>query len=342
MNIAKTLHATKRRLQRLVGSQGCILLYHRVTEVPIDPWGLCVSPAHFAEHLDVLRRHCSPISLDEMARRSREGRLPPNAVTVTFDDGYADNLLAAQPLLERFDVPASVFIITGYTESNDEFWWDELERVLLRPGRLPETLRLTLGSDVREWKLGGARTYSAGEYASNRSPRFWDVNPDSRLTLYYNVCRALQPIAPAQRASVLQEIREWAQDTSSPRQAYRQLRPDELLAIERGGLVTVGAHTVSHPFLKAHPPNVQQEEILQSKKYLEAILAHPVDQFSYPFGAYGKEAVNAVRAAGFSSACSTVEEPVWRFSNPFELPRFEVQDWDGMEFERKVEQWFRN
>jgi peptidoglycan/xylan/chitin deacetylase (PgdA/CDA1 family) len=59
------------------------------------------------------------------------GRLPANAAAVTFDDGYADNLKAAKPRLQRAGAPATVFIATGYVGERREFWWDELARIIL-------------------------------------------------------------------------------------------------------------------------------------------------------------------------------------------------------------------
>jgi peptidoglycan/xylan/chitin deacetylase (PgdA/CDA1 family) len=54
---------------------------------------------------------------------------------VTFDDGYADNLYNAKPLLERYGIPATVFLITGYIEDKRQLWWEELVRLLLQPAR---------------------------------------------------------------------------------------------------------------------------------------------------------------------------------------------------------------
>jgi peptidoglycan/xylan/chitin deacetylase (PgdA/CDA1 family) len=129
------------------------LVYHRINELRSDPWALGVTPRRFAEHLEVLRDCARPIRLEQLSGALLDGSLPDRSVVVTFDDGYADNLYNAKPLLERYDVPATVFVTTGYVGSGREFWWDELDRLLLQPGTLPEALRLEsadLGVEIEE------------------------------------------------------------------------------------------------------------------------------------------------------------------------------------------------
>lgn len=110
---------------RLRSRGALVLLYHRVADLPSDPWSLAVTPRRFAEHLEVLCAMARPVPL----RTAAEGRAPRRAVAVTFDDGYADNLYAAKPLLEFWGVPATVFVTTGGLDDGRELWWDELERV---------------------------------------------------------------------------------------------------------------------------------------------------------------------------------------------------------------------
>ena len=86
------------------------LLYHRVNELSPDPWDLCVSPAHFSEQMEVV------------------SRLLPRPI-VTFDDGYADNLHRALPILEAHEVSAIVFVVSGAILTRVEMWWDALERL---------------------------------------------------------------------------------------------------------------------------------------------------------------------------------------------------------------------
>jgi len=108
---------------------GIVLLYHRVIALESDPWELCVSPEHFSQHLDVLRKHFFPVRLQELLQISRGSTREKRYVALTLDDGYSDSLYNAQPLLERNDVPATVFVVTGALEQEQEFWWDELPRL---------------------------------------------------------------------------------------------------------------------------------------------------------------------------------------------------------------------
>ena len=103
-----------------------ILMYHRIADEPIDYWGLAVSPVRFEEHLRVLRRTRHPLPLAEFFRKLIAGTLPQTAVALTFDDGYVDNLVAGKPRLAAADVPATVFLTTGYLDRLEPFWWDEL------------------------------------------------------------------------------------------------------------------------------------------------------------------------------------------------------------------------
>ena len=112
-------------------STALILMYHRVAEAHADPFSLAVSRCHFAEHLEILQAHAHPMRMPGLLAALAAGTMPPRPVVLTFDDGYADNLHQALPLLERFGVPATVFVSTGFLDSPREMWWDELERIFL-------------------------------------------------------------------------------------------------------------------------------------------------------------------------------------------------------------------
>ena len=192
-----TLRRTARRAANLFLPRTIILLYHRVAELSSDPQLLSVTPQHFAEHLEILRKYYRPIPLRETDKQLRR------SVMVTFDDGYADNLWNAKPLLERYDVPATVFVTTGYVGRDQEFWWDELETFLLERKTLPETLQLNINGGIRQWELGTSADYDEDAYNHYRS---WNVSekndPSPRQFVYRSLHQLLRPMPEREQRNV--------------------------------------------------------------------------------------------------------------------------------------------
>jgi peptidoglycan/xylan/chitin deacetylase (PgdA/CDA1 family) len=326
-----------------LGQRALILLYHRISELPTDSQLLCVTPSHFAEHLEILRKEYSPISLGELSRDYRHENLPQGAVVVTFDDGYFDNLTNAKPLLERYDIPATVFVTTGYIGRQREFWSDQLESVLLQPGSLPQMLSLTIGGRPYCWTLGKAGFYSEEAYGRDRGWNVLNKNAAGpRQLLYGALHRLIRPLPEDDQARVLDSLLAWAGMKPILRATHRTLSANELVCMSERGFIDIGAHTVTHPVLSAFPPVVQRTEIQGSKVQLEDILGYPVTSFAYPYGFssdYSAETVATVRQAGFDCACSSYQGNAWRGSDRFQLPRRIVFDWDGQEFAKRLRSW---
>jgi peptidoglycan/xylan/chitin deacetylase (PgdA/CDA1 family) len=322
-----------------------ILLYHRVAELDSDPQQLQVSQSNFAEHLRILKQSATPISLTELTQSLRSGKVPSRSVVVTFDDGAADNLLAAKPVLEREDVPAVVFIATGYMKTAREYWWDEVERLVLQPGELPATLALKVNGKVHEWDLSAQKNYTRTDYDAHRG---WNAargdEPTLRHQLYRSLIDVLYPLGPVERFQQLDYLKSWAGDATLSRDSHRPLTAEEVKQLAAGGRIEIGAHTVSHSMLSALPAAVQRDEIEQSKADLEEILGSPVRSFAYPFGTlsdYTRETVSIVKQLGFDCACSNFKDVVQPGADLFQLPRLIVRDWKPEEFANRVARWFR-
>ncbi len=273
-----------RTLQRLApGSM--LLLYHRIAATDADPWSLSVRPSHFAEHLEVLRGHIAPLT--EISGNSHSARRA-GRFALTFDDGYADALHTALPLLERHDAPATVFVATGGVDDGRPFWWDEIVALTAAQG---ESVRRELHA-----LLDGLDVTSQQEQLA--------------------ALRAEAGVA-----------------TSVPAQA-RALNREEIVRLATGGLVEIGAHTVSHPKLAALAPAAQEREIGDSRDFLAAIVGHPITSFAYPHGRHDGTTRRLVREAGFQRACTSQYGTVRRHTDPLRLPRLEVPDCDGDAFAR--------
>ena len=322
-------------------SQVAILMYHRVFKASSDPWGLCVSPKHFAEHLEYLRHHYQVLSLQSLVKLLKEGKLPKRAVVITFDDGYADNLYNAKPLLERHEVPATVFVSTGYVDADREFWWDELERTLLLTPVLPPRLHVTLNDTAFEWELGEwARLPLAGE---GEHPKWDDPfcdEPNPRYRAFQDLHRMLCPLGHKEQESVLEVLKAQAGTNGKVRAGYQAMTSDEVSQLSEGGLVEIGSHTVNHPVLSAQPTNVQRWEMQESKRKLEKILGQVVRTFCYPFGDACETTIQLAQEVGFEAACSTDRRLVRGHAHPFQLPRCFVGDWDRDEFASCIRKFF--
>jgi peptidoglycan/xylan/chitin deacetylase (PgdA/CDA1 family) len=291
-----------------------ILLYHRVAEPTTDPFDLAVSSRRFLEHLDVLQSLGRIQSLAELVRDVGSRRRGPASFALTFDDGYHDNLSAAKPILEERGAPATVFVTSGFI-GGEPFWWDELVDLLLDDTSPPGRIELTFDGVSRSW----------------------DVTSTTRTRVFDEVWAILQELEDDARRRALAALR--AQFSSTPRAAGRSLTVAELRELTEGDLVSIGAHTQTHPVLARLSDDAARAEVVGSKEWIENVLNEPVTAFSYPYGGsdhYGQSAVEIVRAAGFEFACSGEPGPVTRGCDPLQLPRVTVKNWDGHVLEKTL------
>jgi Polysaccharide deacetylase len=224
-------------------AEALILMYHRIGDPGCDPWRLAVRPERFAEHLDVLRRSARPMGLSRLAQKLGEGTLKPGAVAVTFDDGYANNLYEAKPLLEHHEVPATVFVTSGMVGHDREFWWDELEAMLLAPRKLPQTLRLEIEGETHEWgPIDSARNFLRQRRIEKEDVR--KGQPCSREDFYYSVWTKLQPLRPSAREKALDEIRAWAGNFHGVRDSHRPLKGKKSWRANGGLTISLGDRSI--------------------------------------------------------------------------------------------------
>jgi peptidoglycan/xylan/chitin deacetylase (PgdA/CDA1 family) len=301
-----------------------ILMYHRIAEPRRDPWDLAVSPARFAEQTEVLRRTCRVLPMDRLVDRLAAGSLPADAAAITFDDGYRDNLTEGHPILARNDLPATVFLATAAIGSGAAFWWDELADLVLEApsvaGMLPSR-----GLDIR---LG------APEPGDRRVWRAADGAATARQSLYLDLWREFRGLDEAGRRTAMAEARHLFGGAGASDSV--PMTSDDVRALTDGGLVAIGAHTVTHPTLSGLPLERQRAEIATSAATCREIVGDRVRGFAYPYGDRSAATISAVRAEGLAWACSTVARPVAAADDRWDLPRIQVADWDGETFARQL------
>jgi peptidoglycan/xylan/chitin deacetylase (PgdA/CDA1 family) len=312
------------------GPRPLILMYHRIADLSIDPWELAVKPVHFEEQLDVLRRTRSCMSLVDFVECLYSAKLPPDAIALTFDDGYVDNLLEAKPRLEAAAVPATIFLPTGYLGRPDEFWWDELARLILGQ-KASQELVCRIGEQVMSFGIRSCPPPCGGDpWRACGKPL------TLRHEAYIRIWQAIRLLSVQDRHAVMVQIRSAFASAAEPEMDSRPMTLSEVHELIADGLVAVGAHTVTHPLLTGLDRQDCRLELMESKSQCEDLVGRPITGFAYPYGDLNSAVRYWVSAAGFAYALSTIRAPAGMMAHPFALPRVQVLDWNGDAFEAAI------
>lgn len=309
-------YATTRLLPRILsvdsGKRLSILVYHRVL-AEVDPMRPGIPDvAGFNWQMKLIREHFQPLSLDDALQRLEQGILPPRAICVTFDDGYADNLLQALPVLQRWQIPATVYVASGFLDGG-RMWNDSVIEAFSACTK-PRVSLPQLGFDCLDLSTPAQRLASC--YEVIQSIKY--LQPDQRLLRVDEICTALgKPPLP--------------DDLMLTRQQLQQLAAAQ---------VEIGNHTVSHPVLSAVDDDTVVKELQQSSRDLESVIQQPVRHFAYPNGIPGKDFNEhhrqLVKQLGFASAVTTR----WGVSGPmtdrWALPRFTPWDQTPQRFAARL------
>lgn len=290
------------RLRRRAVPPFLILIYHRVHPKPtpfmIDP----VPPDRFELQMRHLARAYRPLPLAELLERSRTGTVPEGAVAVTFDDGYADNAEHAMPILARYRIPATVFLVTGCIGTGRIPWHDEVLLAFASPRR-------------NAIRIPGA--------ASDAPPLPLE-SEEQRRHAAFAALGALKPMPEAERLAGVRAIQEELGRGDPAVAASLMLDWDRVRAMRGSPAgIAFGSHTETHPILSRVTPERAREEVVGAKRTIEAELGEEAAFFAYPNGRpedYREDTVAALRGAGYRGALTTTfganeagEDPLrWR------------------------------
>jgi len=293
-----------------------VLIYHRVTSLQFDPQMLAVTPENFRAHMQYLKANLSLARFEE----DWTGVKSPTVV-VTFDDGYADNALEALPILEEVGVPATFFISTGNINTSSEFWWDELERIILFGREIPAIITGIDGDSNNRWPTG---------------------NDNERWKYYHEIHRLLRGYEATERDRLLRQLRRRAEVGEGGRETHMVLTDDLVRRLSASRWATIGAHTISHTSLSVLSATKQEEEIMGSKRTLEELTGKRVLVFSYPIGSrkdYTLESIDLCRRAGFIKTAASIRGQAHRWTDPYQIPRQLVRNWSVNLFARQMERF---
>jgi peptidoglycan/xylan/chitin deacetylase (PgdA/CDA1 family)/SAM-dependent methyltransferase len=297
-----------------------ILLYHRIADDPLDSQLLAVSPVNFEAHLKELAENYRVLPLHQLLKEASKNQLEPNTLAITVDYGYLDNLTNAVPLLEKYGLHATIFIVSGMVGSQREFWWDALERIFLAGHPLPNLLSIQDSQGILEWDLTTAQ---------------------NRLKAYDELSEMLHMLPSAKIDEIINQLLIWAGLTRIGRSTHQIVDAQQLQLLASSASVEIGSHSTTHTRLSSLSPQQQQYEIAESKKQLESIIEKPVRLFSYPYGGLEditKETGRILAGEGYEAGIANVQGSLVFPLDMYAVPRRLVRNWTGTIFA----QWLRD
>jgi peptidoglycan/xylan/chitin deacetylase (PgdA/CDA1 family) len=281
---ASNLH---KPLARLKPARGIILAAHRVRPFSGGPFlpnrSLEITPEFLGDALRLVRsRGYEFVNMDEALRRLRNED-PRRFAVLTFDDGYRDHADYALPVMRELEVPATFYIAPGFAERRAALWWEEVETVIATN----EAVTLDLPMKGLQLRANSARQKQAA---------FEQIYREIRGLSWQDAKAVTAQLAKDYRINSAETVESACLDW------------DGVHALAADPLVTIGAHTVSHPVLAACSKGMIMDELRQSRAILVNQLQRPVRHLAYPHGdptAAGLREFETAREIGFDSAVTT-------------------------------------
>lgn len=287
-----------------------ILMYHGFSQGSDTASNVSkhVSVTDFEQQLALLVSEFNPISLS-LFLDSCNGKasLPRRSVILTFDDGYASNHSLAFPLLKKYQVPATIYLTTGFVLEKMLLWTDKVELVI-QQSRLSGSNRLLS-------EITGIDEITS---STNRL----------QLTLLVKGWLKRQPEADRQSliAQILKVLGMDEAKLEVPTTA-QPISPDNIREMAESGLVEFGAHTQTHPILSQCDDEQLKREIVTSVHEVETLSDQPCRHFAYPNGREGEfdqRSANILKSSGIETAMTTIEGENDRNSDRYRLKRLGV------------------
>jgi peptidoglycan/xylan/chitin deacetylase (PgdA/CDA1 family) len=287
-----------------MGSSLLVLLWHSIDRT----WAYPCAPGNgirgLGQQLRWVQQIATVVPLAPSLQALEAGqRLPARAVSLSFDDGYRNQLELAVPLMERLGMPATFFLVPGLLSREVHAWWEVLAWALACSGKP------TVRWGAEELPTRGSRGYRTFQ-------------------------RMLPTLRTKPRALTERTVRELVDRLEPEGQAGDQdlfLDWDGARQLVRRGF-TVGSHTMYHASLRYEPATEQLRDLVESRRQLRAELGIDPQLLAYPYGQlahYSAETIRSTASAGYTHAV-TVRAGLTRPSTPrHEIPRFALEPHRG-------------
>ena len=281
-----------------------ILMYHSVArdeDAAFIEARIRMAPEMFERQMRFLAEHRQVVPLGQVVEEVAAGRSPAaGTVCITFDDGYLDNLTVAAPILEKYRLPATLYLATGYVERAEAQWADTLHWLFNARTRD----RLTVpAAGLEAADLGSAARRTAALAVLHAF--LLGATRDERTQALAEASRQLAPALRLPRLTLgWDDVRE-----------LRRRHPS----------FEIGGHTRDHIDLRKHGGAACKAQIAGCADDLRRELGGEPRHFSFPYERWDAPARDAVIAAGWRSGVGAGERfRIDAGSDRYAMPRVEA------------------
>jgi peptidoglycan/xylan/chitin deacetylase (PgdA/CDA1 family) len=239
-----------------------------------------------------LRSQFALVPLEALSGFYAGAPIRKDACHITVDDGDLSFGRVILPVLTKHKIPASLFVSPRACREQTNFWFQEIE------GYDPEVLVQTIAEVLQ-------------------TPQ--------RLVSNCKITSIMKIMASEQRTEVIARYRRRTDVSAKP---CHNMTVAELQAIDKFGLVSIGAHTINHPILANEDDQRSRYEIVESVRELAHLLKHEIRHFAYPNGIssldFTQREERYLRSVGIQLAFTTEHGHLASFQNPLRIPRIQI------------------
>jgi peptidoglycan/xylan/chitin deacetylase (PgdA/CDA1 family) len=305
--LAPLLHSTgvlRRFHRRSLPGAVTVVTYHGLLQAPLSAPDSCfLQLRHFTEQMEYLARHFQVLHIEEAFGPDPHPTDRPVAC-VTFDDGFASAHDLALPVLERFSIPATMFVVTGLIDSANTVW----------SARLHQAVCATAAPEV----TFAGRRYPLGSPAARSA---------TSTRLQHALKTLPEPAFDAALDGLVARLEARGAGPAATWEPFRMLRSDQIRQMSRRGLVRVGAHSASHQILTRTTRSGACGQIHASLRAIAALVDRPSRTFAYPNGGpddFDENVIETLRGAGIQHAVTMIPGPNGRTTDAYRLRRYAV------------------
>lgn len=295
--------------KRIVNKHIIIFAYHRIYPGKDNIFVKNIYPEEFGKQIKYLKGNFKIYSFEKLINLLSSNKMDngtkENIAVITFDDGYKDNYVYAYPILKKYQVPATIFLVSGCIGKDELFWWDKIGYIISNSQK--SSINIPNFGDFS--LIDNQKKFHCIFFLLSKFKKFSNQLKNKYIINLQKICGVTIPPGLGEKT-----ILSWG----------------EIREMKDNG-ISFGSHTLNHPNLANIDLNEAEKEIIHSKKMIKERLKTDITLFAYPHGSksdYNSEIIELIKNTGFKCACTSHQKLVNKYDieDIYNLPRIQVSN----------------